>query len=313
MKMSEIKNRKVKLNNRHPLRRSVLFMPGDSLRKISKAAHMEVDCIVMDLEDGVALNRKAEARQVVSEALTTLDFGRSERLVRLNPPAVAEGRLFTADFAETIAARPDGYVIPKVETAQEVQTVSRQLAEAENTHGWPLGTIRLLAVVETAKGIMNLGEIAQASQRLQALMFGAEDLAGDIGAIRSRANWEVFYARSAVVTAAAAYGLEALDMILTDFNDVDRLEEEATFARQMGYRGKMLIHPGQVEVVNRVFAPSAAEIAHARRLVTAHTANQAAGAGAFALDGKMVDMPLVRAAEHILEKARLAGLLEDNL
>jgi citrate lyase beta subunit len=154
---------------------------------------------------------------------------------------------------------------------------------------------------------------SQASQRLQALMFGAEDLAGDIGAIRSRANWEVFYARSAVVTAAAAYGLEALDMILTDFNDVDRLEEEATFARQMGYRGKMLIHPRQVEVVNRVFAPSAAEIAHARRLVTAHIANQAAGAGAFALDGKMVDMPLVRAAEHILEKARLAGLLEDNL
>lgn len=307
--MSEVKNRKMKLNNRHALRRSVLFMPGDSLRKISKAAEMEVDCIVMDLEDGVALTRKAEARQVVSEALTTLDFGRSERLVRLNPPAVEEGRLFTADFAGTIAAKPDGYVIPKVETAQDVQTVSRYLAQAEEAQGWPLGSIRLLAVVETARGIMNLAGIAQSSQRLQALMFGAEDLAGDIGAIRTRANWEVFYARSAVVTAAAAYGLDALDMILTDLNDLERLEEEAIFARQLGYRGKMLIHPRQVEVVNRVFAPSAVEIAQARRLVEAHTANQAAGAGAFELDGKMVDMPLVRAAEHILEKARLAGLL----
>ena len=120
----------------------------------------------------------------------------------------------------------------------------------------------------------------------------------------------MFYARSAVVTAAAAYDLEALDMILTDFNDLERLAAEAHFARQLGYSGKMAIHPRQIEVINRVFSPSAEEIAQAQRLVQAHEEHQRSGAGAFALDGKMVDMPVVRAAEHILAKARLAGLLD---
>lgn len=301
------------------IRRSVLFMPGDNLRKIDKAAHLEVDTIVMDLEDGVALNCKDEARRTVVEALQTLDFGRSERLIRLNPPflwssplesaAGVISELCAADLDATIGAHPDGYVIPKVETAGQVQAISRYLARTENERGWPPRSIRLLAIIETARGVMNLPEIAQADPRLAALMFGAEDLAGDIGAKRTRAGWEVFYARSAVVTAAAACGLQAIDMVFVNLNDLEGLEAEAIFARQLGYIGKMAIHPRQVEVINRVFAPSPQEIEQARRLVETFAAHQAAGTGAFELDGKMVDMPMVRAAHHILERAKAAGLL----
>jgi citrate lyase subunit beta-like protein len=302
-----IENRKSKIENRKSPRRSVLFMPGDSLRKISKAAQMDVDSIVMDLEDGVALNRKDEARRTVVEALQTLDFGRSERLVRLNSP---DTELFTADVGSTIEARPDGYVIPKVETARQVQTVSYHLGEAEQKYGWPSNSVRLIAIIETALGVMNLKEIAQSGPRLEALMFGAEDLAGDIGAQRTPAGWEVFYARSAVVTAAAAYGLQAIDMIFIDLQDMAGLEAEATLARQLGYDGKMAIHPRQVELINRVFAPTPEEIAQARRVIEAHEAHQASGTGAFELDGKMVDRPIVRAAERVLARARDAGLLD---
>lgn len=300
-----------------PIRRSVLFMPGDSMRKISKAAHMDVDCIVMDLEDSVTLEQKDVARQTVSEALRTLDFGRSERLIRLNPaPAYplnkGEVDLFKADLEGTIDARPDGYVLPKVETAVQIKKVDHSLTVAEQARSWPEGSVRVLAIVETALGVMNVKEIARASPRVEALMFGAEDLAGDIGAKRTRAGWEVFYARSAVVTAAAAYGVQALDMVLIDLSDLERLEEECVFARQMGYEGKMAIHPRQVAVINRVFAPSSAEIEQARRLLQAYTEQQAAGSGVFTLEGKMVDMPMVKMAERILAKAKAAGLLKDG-
>lgn len=299
--MSEAQNRK-------PIRRSVLFMPGDSMRKISKATQMDVDSIVMDLEDSVAFNNKDEARRTVSEALNTLDFGGSERLIRLNSVNTS---LWKDDVEATVDSRPDGYALPKVESAEQIQLVSYTLTEAEATHSWPEHSIRLLAIIETAKGIMNLREIAQASQRLGALMFGAEDLAGDIGAKRTRAGWEVFYARSAVVTAAAAYGLQAIDMVLADLNDLERLEEECIFARELGYEGKIAIHPRQVDVINRVFAPSPEEIEQARRLIQAHDEHQAAKSGVFELDGKMVDMPMVRMAERVLEKAKAAGLLKD--
>lgn len=298
------------------IRRSMLFMPGDSLRKISKATQIDVDSVIMDLEDGVALNRKDEARRTVAEALRTLDFGRRERLVRLNPPlspkAGGDSDLFSSDLQATIDARPDGYVMPKVQTAEQVQSVSYQLSKAEKIHGWPDGSIRLLALIETAKGVMNLGEIAQADQRLEALMFGAEDLAGDMGAKRTPAGWEVFYARSATVIAAAAHSLQAIDMVFVDLNDLDGLEEECVFARRLGYEGKMAIHPRQVEVINRVFAPSPKEIKQAQRLLAVHATHQAAGTGAFEFDGKMVDLPMVRTAERTLEKARLAGLLKDD-
>ena len=286
------------------VRRSVLFMPGDSLRKIEKATTLPADSIIMDLEDGVALNRKAEARATIVTALRTLDFGGRERLVRINPIGSGfEGK----DLDAVTAGRPDGLVLPKVESAGQVQKVSEALARVEHAQGWPAGAVRLLVIVETALGIMNVREIAQADDRVDALMFGAEDLAGDMGATRTAEGWEVFYARSAVVTAAAAYRRQAIDTVFVDLNDMDGLQRECQRAMQMGYTGKMAIHPRQVEVINAAFTPSAEAVAQARRLVEAHARQQAAGTGAFAYEGKMVDMPLIRAAEQVIARAGLVG------
>ncbi len=276
-------------------------MPGDDLRKITKATQLPADAIIMDLEDGVALSRKEAARRVILDALADLDFGHRARLIRINPTTSA---LAQADLRATVEGRPDGYVIPKVESADDVQAVARFLDEAEQINGWPVGSIRLLAIIETALGVMNLREIAQASARLDALMFGGEDLAGETGAIRTRAGWEILYARSAVVTAAAAYGLQAIDTIFVDLADVAGLAEECAFARGLGFSGKMAIHPRQVAVINRAFSPTEAEVAAARRLIDTFDEHQSGDVGVFELDGKMVDMPMVRAARKILDRAK---------
>ncbi len=297
------------MNETAQLRRALLFMPGDSLRKIEKAIALQVDSIVMDLEDGVAFNQKAAARRTVVEALHALDFGRSERLVRMNPMG---SELAEDDLRSTIAGRPDGYVLPKAEFAGQVEAVAEFLTLEERARGWPAGGIKLLPIVETALGVMNVGEIALASDRVDALLFGAEDLAGDMGAVRTPAGWEVFYARSAVVTAAKACRVQAIDQVFFDLNDLDGFEAECRMGRQMAYDGKMVIHPRQVEIAQRVFAPSPDEIQRALRIVQAHDEAQAAGLGAFALDGRMVDMPVVRMAEQVLRKARAAGMVNGN-
>ena len=170
-----------------------------------------------------------------------------------------------------------------------------------------MGSVRLLVIVETAMGVMNVREIAAADDRVDGLMFGAEDLAGDIGATRTAEGWEVFYARSAVVTAAAAYRRQAIDTVFVDLANVEGLRRECERAMQMGYTGKMAIHPRQVEVINAAFTPSAEAVAQARRLIEAHARQQAAGTGAFAYEGKMVDMPLIRAAEQVIARAGLVG------
>lgn len=286
-----------------PLLRSVLFMPGDSQHKIRKAAQMDVDAVVMDLEDGVALSQKAVARQTVCEALQTVDFGRTTRYVRLNP---VESDFFADDLAATLPGKPAGYVLPKVASAVSLQQLGDELDRAEDNYGWPRNSIALLAIIESALGVMNLAQIAQASPRLIALLFGAEDLAGDLGAIRTKEGDEVAYARSALVVAAAAYRLLAIDMVYFDLNDLAGFEQECIVARRFGYTGKMVIHPKQVAIANRIFAPSPAEIAQAERIILAYQTHQQAGVGAFELDGRMVDLPVVRAAERILQRAKRA-------
>jgi citrate lyase beta subunit len=284
-----------------PLRRSLLFMPGDSTRKIEKATTLGADSIIADLEDAVALSQKQAARETVAACFARLDFGASERLIRMNPVSTP---LWEEDLAQTIAARPDGYVLPKTESAQQVQTVSARLAELEVSHGLAVGSIRLLAQIETAMGVLRAGEIAGADSRLDALLFGAEDLAGDMGARRTREGWEIFYARGAVVIAAAAYGLPAIDTVFLELADGDGLTAECHLARGMGFSGKLAIHPNQVEVINRAFSPTGEEVAQAQRLIDAFDAQQAAGTGVFALDGKMIDMPVVLAARKVVAAGR---------
>jgi citrate lyase beta subunit len=273
----------------------LLFVPGDDARKAAKAAAAGADAVVLDLEDAVAADRKIAAREIAAASLANLDFGASERLVRINP--VGSG-LDAGDLEATLAARPDGYVIPKVESQDQIREMVRRTS---------LGPVPLLALIETARGVVNLKEIAGADPRLQGLIFGAEDLAGDMGAVRTREGWESFWARGAVVTVAAAFLLQAIDTVFIDLGDEEGLRKDAALACQMGYSGKLAIHPKQVSVIAAAFTPSDEEIARARRLMELHARHQASGTGAFALDGKMVDWPMVRAAERLLARARAAG------
>lgn len=284
-------------------RRALLYMPGDDWHKINKALTLGVDCICMDMEDGVALNRKAEARQTIARALQELDFGRAEKLARIN--AVGSG-LELEDIQAVLPYRPDGIVVPKIETFAQVEWASGQIAAAEQAHGWPAGSLRMLVGVETARGILNLAQIA-AHPRLDGIIFGGEDYAASIGAVRTPEAVELLYARSAVVTACAAYGLQAIDIVTIEFRDLERIAAEARFGAGLGFSGKQIIHPNQVAPVQEAFTPSEAAIAQAKRLVEAFEQHQAQGKGAFALDDKMIDMPLLKAAQSTLARARAAG------
>ena len=281
-------------------------MPGDNARKIEKAAGLPCDCVAIDLEDGVGPSQKAVAREVTAAALRGTDFGARERLVRLNPVL---SDLYSDDLRETLLSNPDGYILPKVETPDDVREISHRMDKIAIGLGVLASQVRLWAVIETALGLMNLREIAQASPRLTALMFGAEDYAASVGATRSERGEEVLYARSAVVAAAAAYGLDAIDLVRFDLADSVGLEAECRYGRQLGYTGKMAIHPGQLEIINRAFSPSPDEIARAAQIVSAAEQHRAAGIGAFALDGRMIDAPVVKSAENVLARARAAGLL----
>jgi citrate lyase beta subunit len=289
-------------------RRSLLYVPGDDRRKIEKALTFGADCICLDMEDGVAQNRKAEARLTIAAALRDLDFGASEKLARINP--VGSG-LEEADLETVLPARPNGIVLPKAETRQQLDWVAEKIEAAELALGWPLGSIRLIVDVETAKGILNLKEIAS-HPRLEALIFGAEDYAVSVGAQRTVEGWEVFTARSLVVMHARAFGLQAIDMVTVDYRDLERVRREALFGAQMGYTGKQVIHPAQVGPVQEAFTPDDAAIRSAQRLVEAFESHQQEGRGAFGLEGKMIDLPLVRAARNVLERARAAGKLADT-
>lgn len=288
-------------------RRCVLYVPGNETRKMEKAVTLGADCVCFDLEDGVAVNRKAEARGAVANAFRTLDFGRSEKLGRIN--GIGTG-LETEDLEVLAAARPDAIVVPKVNDAEELRWVSARLAEIEKREHMGAGSIALIGMIESARGIMNLGEIASADARLEALIFGAEDYAADVGATRTRDGLEVLYARSAVVTACAAFGLQAIDLLYLDFRDLEGLRAEALCGAQLGYAGMQVIHPNQVGVVQDVFTPTAEAVAAAQRIADAAHQNLEAGHGAFALDNKMVDMPIIKAAERVLARARAAGKIE---
>ncbi len=287
-------------------RRALLYMPGDDRRKIEKATALGVDCICMDMEDGTAVSKKAEARAVISQAMKELDFGRSERCIRIN--SIGSG-YEKDDLASALAAQPDAIVVPKIETAEQVRWVSEQIESYELSNNLNPGSIRLLIGVETAKGILNLPEIASADKRLEAVIFGAEDYAASVGATRTKEATEVLYARSAVVAACAANDLQAIDMVYIDFKDSEGLRSEAEQGAGLGFSGKQVIHPNQVPVAQEAFTPSDEAIAYAKRVVESFESSQREGRGAYALDGKMIDMPLLKNAQKVLDRARAARKL----
>jgi len=287
-------------------RRALLYMPGDDRRKIEKATTLGVDCICMDMEDGTAVSKKAEARVVIAQAMKELNFGDSERCIRINN--IGSG-FEKDDLASALAAEPDSIVVPKIETPEQVKWVSGQIESYELSNKLKLGNIRLLIGVETAKGILNLKEIASADKRLEAIIFGGEDYAASVGAVRTKSAIELLYARQATVTACAANDLQAIDIVFIDFKDSEGLRVEAEQGAGFGFSGKQVIHPNQVQVTQEAFTPSDEAIAYAKRVVESFEASQKEGKGAYALDGKMIDMPLLKNAKKVLDRARAARKL----
>jgi citrate lyase subunit beta-like protein len=285
-------------------RRALLYMPGDDRRKIEKATTLGVDSICMDMEDGVAANKKAEARAVIAQAMKELDFANSEQCIRIN--SIGSG-LEKRDLVAALATNPDAIVVPKIETAEQVKWVSEHIESYELSSNLKIGAIRLLIGVETAKGILNLKEIAESDKRLEVIIFGAEDYAASVGATRTKEATEVLYARSAVVTACAANDLQAIDMVYIDFKDEKGLRVEAEQGAGLGFSGKQIIHPNQVVPVQEAFTPSDSAIEYAKRIIESFESSQKEGKGAYALDGRMIDMPLLKNAQKVLERARAAG------
>src|SRR6056297_3582403 len=270
------------------VRRSVLFSPGDKPDLMRKAAMGDADVVVFDLEDAVAPADKGQAREAVREVLDEIDPD-CEVAVRVNP--IGLGAM--TDLEVILAGpRPDSIMVPKTQDETDIQRIEARLEDAD-------ASCPILALIESAAGVLRADEIA-AVDATDALLFGAEDLAADIGATRTSEGTEVLYARERTVIAASAAGIDAIDIVYTDYGDTDGLHEETTFARQLGYDGKMAIHPDQVPVINDAFTPSDDDIEWAERVLAAHERSET---GVFEVDGEMIDAPLIAQAERILERA----------
>jgi citrate lyase subunit beta/citryl-CoA lyase len=287
-------------------RRSLHFVPGGVERMIAKALTLPADGLIFDLEDAVPPDRKAATRPVVRQWLEKLDFGGRERWVRMNPLASAFGR---ADLEETIGGRPDGYVVPKPRGAADVREVAQALDRLEHRHGFATGTTRLVLIAtETPEGLLNIRDIAAASPRTVAISWGVEDLgaAMGLGRVRDEAGRYLDiprYARVMCAVAAAAAGVEAVDTVYTDIGDLEGLRRECEDAVQMGFTGKISVHPDQIPVINAAFTPAPAVVEEARALVAAFEEHGRRGIYAFTFRGQMVDAPHLARARNILARA----------
>jgi len=200
-------------------------------------------------------------------------------------------------------------VLPKVTGGEQILHTSEKISSIETEYGWSPGEIYLVAIVESAQAVVNLKSIASADSRLVALIFGAEDFAATIGAKRSAPGWEVFFARSAVVTYSAAYDLQAIDMVNINYQDLDDLRTQSEQGSRMGFSGKQVIHPCQVEIVQAAFTPTRDEIQEAIQLIDNFRVHEAEGRGAFGLEGIMIDAPAIKIAQATLNRASAAGVL----
>ena len=285
--------------------RSLLFVPGDSEKKLARADAIAADVLILDLEDSVVPERKAAARGLVREYLAARGDNRRQQLwVRINPLDHAESG---ADLGAVMPVRPDGIVLPKTRSPEDIDTLGHRIGHYEAEYDMQVGSTRVLPVAtETPQALFSLGEYARCGKRLAGITWGAEDLAAAVGASANReadGRWTSPYqlVRSLSLFAAHAAGVEAIDTLWANFRDPEGLEASCAEARRDGFSGKLAIHPDQVEVINRSFTPSAEEVERARRIVELFEANP--GAGTLALDGSMLDLPHLRQARRILALA----------
>lgn len=284
--------------------RSLLAVPGTVLRFIEKAHERGADLVCLDLEDSVPPAEKPNARQVVREALPKMPRSGYLLYVRVN---ALETGLLEEDLAAVVGPALDGISLPKTHTPEIVRQVDAYLTALEKERGLPVGKTKIIPWIETALGLVNAYQICSASPRVLGASFGGEDFATDMDVQRTKASKEIEYARFVIVTACRAARVHPIDTPEPDYTDLAHLEQDSRFARSLGYRGKFCIHPSQVEVCNRVFAPTPAEVEQARRVVVAYEDGERQGLGAMSLDGVMIDRPIYIRALHLLAWARAAG------
>ena len=280
--------------------RTLLFVPGNQERRIEKARSIAADALILDLEDSVPPAEKDSAREMVVASLKGLASIGREVFIRTNSLST---HYVVPDIKAVVRGGLKGILLPKSESAGDIHKADALIADAETAAGLEIGSTRLLALIETPGAIINAYEIASASARILGLAFGAEDYTLEMGITRTKEGAELYYPRMVISLACHAASVLAIDSVYTDVRDSEGLVKETRAVRQMGFQGKLVIHPDQVGPVNQVFVPSEDEITHARRVVAAFEAAVAEGKASTSLDGKMVDAPVAERAQKLLSLA----------
>ena len=286
------------------LRRTMMFVPGNNPGMIKDAGIYGADCIMFDLEDSVSITEKDAARFLVYSALTTLDYSPAEIVVRINDLSSGLG---VQDLEAIVRARPDVIRLPKTETAQDVIDCEKEIERIEREAGIPVGSTGMMAAIEGAEGVLNAPAIAKSSKRLIGIALGAEDYVTDLKTTRSDGT-ELAFARGMIVNAARSAGIDALDTVYSDVSNEEGFLAEATIIKKMGFSGKSVINPRQIDPLHKLFKPSDKDIEKARAIMEAIREANAKGSGVASLNGKMIDKPVVTRAKYLLE---LAGLEEE--
>jgi len=288
------------------LRRSALYVPGNDPSMIQNAGIFGSDCIVLDLEDAVSIEEKDSARLLVRNALKSIDYGDTEVIIRINSLYTPFGR---EDLEIIGRVHPDGIRLPKTESAKDIKQVDRILAQIETEEGFEKNSIKIMPTIESAVGLFNVFEIVKASKRITLINFGAEDYTADIGAERTREGKELFQIRTRILLAARVAGIQIQDSVFSHVRDIEGLIKETKFIKQLGFDGKSVIHPTQIEPVHQVFTPTREEIILANRIISAIEEAKKKKSGVISLDGRMIDAPVVTKAKRILKYAQAAGII----
>ena len=284
-------------------RRSMLYMPGNNPNMLQNCCCLGADGLLLDLEDAVSPECKDEARRLVVYFMRKLDFGNTEVTVRINGTDTPWWR---DDLKEIIPAHPHAVRLPKCNDPSDIRELDSVISKIEAEEGIPVGSIEIHAMIETAEAVERASEIARSCKRVSAITLGGQDLAADIGVRRSKEGVEILYARSRVVIAAKAAGIACFDTVFTDINDSEGLCKEASLAAQLGFTGKAAIHPSQVRVINEAFRPTEKAIQQAEKIIAAAKEAKIKGIGAYAVDGNMVDGPVVKQALNVLAQAGIS-------
>lgn len=290
------------------LRRTMLFVPGNNPAMIQDAHIYGSDALMFDLEDSVAMSEKDAARMLVYHALKTVPFGNCEVVVRINPLDTPYGK---KDIEAMVLGGVQVIRLPKTETAQDILDVECEIEKVERKAGIPVGKTAMMAAIEGALGVVNAYEIARSSRRLIAIALGAEDYCANMKTSRSESGEELFLARAQIVVAARAAGIDAIDTVYSDINNEEQLIKETKLIKQLGFDGKSIINPRQIDPINQIFTPTAKEIEKAMQIVEALEQAQAKGSGIVSLNGKMVDKPVLLRAQRTLDMARASMVLFD--